>query len=40
MPTYCGVSVGTRMALRDGDAGPPHAERHDHAPTCLNRERV
>ena len=36
MPTYCGVSVDTRMVPGDGDAGPHHAERRDHAPTGLN----
>ena len=30
---YCEVSVDTRMALGDGDAGPRHAERRDQSPT-------
>ena len=35
VPTYCGVSMDTRMALRGGDASRHHAERRDHAPTLL-----
>ena len=37
MPAYCGVSVDTRMALGDGDAGPHHAERRDHGTTPAHR---
>ena len=36
MPTYYGVSVDTRMALGEGDGGPHHTERGDHAPTGPN----
>ena len=36
MPTYCGVSVDTRMAPGDGDAGPYHTERHNRASTGPN----
>ena len=36
MPTYCRVSVDTRMALGDGDAGPHHTERGDHTPIGPN----
>ena len=30
--TYCGVSVDTRMAPGDADAGPHHSERRDPPP--------
>ena len=36
MPNYYGVSVDTRMALGDGDAGPHHTERRDHVPSGTN----
>ena len=36
VPAYCGVSVDTRVALGDGDAGPHHVERCDPTPTGPN----